>query len=248
MTEFSTGKVALITGAARRLGRAIAAVMADNGYKVGIHYRSSADEAGSLAVELDERHGKGTALIFQADLHDISACQRLPAEVAGKFGRMDVLVNNASIFDKAAMDEFIPESIERYHATHVLAPATLSISASKILAKSGPGRIINIVDVYADYPKKGYLPYTISKAGLKSLTRQLAVELAPEVLVNAVAPGAILEPAGGGDEKVDAIIGKIPLKRFGKPGDIAGAVLFLAGADYITGHTIVVDGGRSLCI
>lgn len=242
-------KVALVTGAGRRLGRAIALKLSGSGYRVAVHYRSSESEASSLAGKINAAEGSGAAMIFKADLNNISECVRLPHEVIEVFGRLDLLVNNASIFQKSAMEGITPEAIERYHATHVTAPAALSMEASRCLRAASPGRIVNIVDVYADYPKKGYLPYTISKAGLKALTRQLAVELAPDVLVNAVAPGAILEPAGGArEETLKAIEGRIPLGRFGSPEDISRTVLFLAQADYITGQTIVVDGGRSLNI
>lgn len=241
--------VALVTGAARRLGRAIASSLADAGYKVAIHYRTSEAEARDLEKEITAKYGDGAARLFRADLSDTDAVLRLPNEVCEEFGRLNLLVNNASLFEKSVMEHVTPEAIEKYHATHVLAPAALSIEAAGMLREACPGRIVNIVDVFADYPKKGYLPYTISKAGLKALTRQLAVELAPEVLVNAVAPGAILEPIdGGSQEMIDAIVEKIPLKRFGKPEDITKAVLFFAETEYVTGHTMVVDGGRSLNI
>lgn len=241
--------MALVTGAARRLGRAIALKLSENGWRVAVHYRSSDREAASLAERINAAGGEGSAKTFKADLNNISECVRLPHEVCEAFGRLDLLVNNASIFQKSGVEQITPEAIERYHATHVVAPAALSMEASRRLGEAAPGRIVNIVDVYASYPKKGYLPYTISKAGLKALTRQLAVELAPDVLVNAVAPGAILEPSGGaGEETVKAIEARIPLGRFGSPEDISKTVLFLAQADYITGQTVVVDGGRSLNI
>ncbi len=241
-------KTALVTGAAVRLGRAIVEALAHDGYNVAIHYNSSANEAGQLSGDLNKRYGSGSAKIFKADLHDIDACKKLPHDVFKAFGgRLDLLVNNASIFEKIPLESITDGVIEKYHKMHVIAPATLCIESAKYLKSAKPGRIVNIVDVYADYPKAGYLPYTISKAALKALTRQLAIELAPDTLVNAIAPGAILQPVSGG-ESVKIIESKIPLKKFGEPSDIAHALLFLAKTAYVTGQTIVVDGGRSLTI
>lgn len=137
--------------------------------------------------------------------------------------------------------------MQNFMAVHVLAPAALSIAAAPRLQKAGPGRIINMLDIFASYPRKGFTPYAVSKAGLMALTRQLALELAPGVLVNGVAPGAILEPEGDFDSSVtESLRKRIPLGRFGEADDIVNTVLFLAGSDYITGQTIVVDGGRSI--
>ncbi len=242
-------KVALVTGAALRVGRSITKALAAKGYRVAIHYRSSQKDATDLANDINSEYGQKSAKTFKADLNNTEAVKTLPRDVHEAFGRLDILVNNASIFEKTPLGQMTYNDIERYHATHVLAPATLCLESSKWLKEAGPGHIVNMVDVYADYPKKGYLPYTVSKAGLKALTRQLAVELAPDILVNAIAPGAILEPSGEGHgDNMEAIINKVPLKRFGKPEDITKAVLFLAEAKYITGQTIVVDGGRSLNI
>jgi pteridine reductase len=135
------------------------------------------------------------------------------------------------------------------HNIHVEAPAHLALLCRKLLAAGAPGGIINILDIFADFPRKGFLPYCASKAGLKAVTRQLALELAPDVLVNGVAPGAILEPEAGLDADTRSRIeARIPLGRFGQADDVAGAVLFLAQARYITGQVIVVDGGRSINI
>ncbi|VAX25982.1 FolM Alternative dihydrofolate reductase 1 [hydrothermal vent metagenome] len=240
--------VALITGAARRLGSAISHKLAENGYRIAIHYRDSAEEAFSLAERLNTACGEGSAITFQADLLNRESVINLPELVHNAFGRLDLLVNSASIFEKTDISKVTQSSIALFHDIHVVTPALLSIASAKWLKISQPGRIVNMVDVYADFAKKGYLPYTISKAGLKALTRQLAAELAPDILVNAIAPGAILEPSANTGESSEAIIKKIPMRRFGSPGDIARTVLFLAETEYITGQTIVVDGGRSLGI
>ncbi|MBI5816064.1 MAG: SDR family oxidoreductase [Nitrospinae bacterium] len=242
-------KTVLITGAAKRLGRATSLAFAKAGYCVAIHYSSSETEAIALKDEIETASGKGAAAIFKAQLSREDEIGALPRRVADTFGRLDVVVNNASVFAKTPIAQITGESFDRFNAIHIKAPALLSLAAAELLRKSKPGRIINMVDVYADFTKKDFTPYAVSKAGLKSLTRQLAVELAPDILVNAVAPGAIMEPVGGeSPEVIERILARIPLRRFGDPEDIARTVLFLAQADYITGHTIVVDGGRSLTI
>lgn len=243
-----SSQVALITGAARRLGRKITETLARNGFKVAIHYRNSSDDAERLAESLNEKYGEKSAKTFQADLDDILQLKKLPGLVHSFFGRLDLLVNNASIFEKIPFDQVSHEDILRFHHTNVAAPAALCVESAKWLRENKPGRIINIVDIYGDYPKKNFLPYTISKAGLKALTRQLAIELAPDILVNAVSPGAILEPSADIEEPKENIINKIPLKRFGTPEDIANTALFLARSNYINGQCITVDGGRSLNI
>jgi len=239
--------VALITGAARRLGKAITLALAGDGFKTAIHYRGAEKEAVNLARRIESSNG--SAETFKADLTDHTACARLVDEVTGKFGRLDLIVNNASIFAKTPLSDIGFSDIEKFHRIHVMAPAMLSLFSADALKKSGPGRIVNILDIYARIPRKGFLPYSVSKAGLEALTKQLALELAPDILVNAVAPGAILEPNEGMDEAaILTMKNKIPLERFGAPDDIAKCVLFLARSNYITGQTIVVDGGRSLNI
>ena len=241
--------VALITGSARRLGAVIAGALADNGYAVAVHCNRSVDDAGKLVNDIRSTHGKGAAQLFSTDLTEEKACGSLIDNVIKQFGRLDLLVNNASVFGKTEITKITTEDIDRFHKTHVTAPTLLSIKASAYLKQSGHGRIINIVDIFADFPKVGFTPYAVSKAGLKSLTKQLAIELAPDITVNAIAPGAILEAVGGTDDKErKKIISRIPLGRFGSADDIASAVIFLANADYITGQTIIIDGGRTLNI
>lgn len=243
------GRVALITGAARRVGLEISLALAEAGFLIAIHHRESTKEAEELSAQITAKHGFGSAKLFKADLADEKELANLPHLVHREFGRLDLLINSASIFHKTPQGELNRAAIEEFHSIHVVAPALLCVESAQYLKAGKPGRIINMVDVYARFAKKDYLAYTISKAGLEALTRQLAVELAPDILVNAIAPGAILEPVdGAGPETRDRILARIPLGRFGKPEEIAKAVLFLAGSDYITGQTIVIDGGRTLTI
>lgn len=243
------GRVALITGAARRVGRAVCLALADAGFLIAIHHRESKKDAEELLAQITARHGSASAKLFQADLADEEELLNLPHRVHREFGRLDLLINNASVFHKTPLAELNRAAIEEFHSIHVVAPALLSAESAQYLKTGKPGRIINMGDVYSRFAKKDYLAYTVSKAGLEALTRQLAVELAPEILVNAISPGAILAPVdGAGPETMDKILARIPLGRFGEPEDIAKAVLFLAGSDYITGQTIVIDGGRTLTI
>lgn len=242
--------VALVTGAAKRVGKEIVLTLADAGYKTAIHYGSSSIEAEALASDINSRFGAGAAFAIKADLYDMDACKELPYRVMENFGRIDLLVNNASIFYKTPIDKVSSGEIDRFHTIHVKAPFEISLAAAKYLGeKSAPGGIINMIDIHTDFVRKDYLPYTISKASLKALTKTLALELAPKILVNAIAPGAILEPTSGHPPGVEEkIVARIPLRKFGEPSDIAKTVLFLAEAKYITGQTIVVDGGRTLSV
>ena len=245
-----SSKVALVTGGAKRLGRVIALALAQHGYRIAIHHRGSREQAESLERTISGMNGKGAAALFQASLDNPEEARGLAIAVAEHFGRIDLLVNNASMFGKTPVESVTQQDMDRFHAIHVTAPAVLSLESAKYLgAKEPGGNIINMLDIYADIPRKGYMPYSVSKSGLKSLTRQLALELAPNIRVNAVAPGAILEPNEGMErEQRETMEKRIPLNRFGDPEDIAQAVVFLAQAKYVTGQTIVVDGGRSLNI
>jgi pteridine reductase len=239
--------VILVTGAARRVGAEIARTLHAAGACVAIHYRASAAEADRLAAELNAVRA-GSAAAFAADLLDIDALPRLIEAVAARFGRLDALVNNASSFyatkvgavDTAAWDDLIGSNLK--------APLFLSQAAAPHLEASG-GCIVNITDIHAERPLKGYPLYCAAKAGLLGLTRALALELGPRVRVNAVAPGPIEWPQGTHDfppEARTAIIAHTLLKRVGSPADIAQAVKFLIfDAPYVTGQVINVDGGRT---
>lgn len=240
-----SGKVALVTGAARRVGAEIARELHRSGLKVVIHYRESAEAATALRDELLAARADSAALI-RADLLDTASLPGLIEQAQALWGRLDALVNNASGFyptpvgtiDEAQWNELIGSNLK--------APLFLSQAAAPQLA-TRLGCIVNIADIHAERPLKGYPVYCAAKAGLVMLTKSLARELAPAVRVNAVAPGAILWPEHASDETRRAIVARTALKRQGRPCDIARAVRFLVmEAEYITGEVITVDGGRSL--
>jgi len=237
----------LVTGAARRVGAEISRALHAAGASIAIHYRSSSAAAEQLAAALN-RVRADSAAVFQADLLDVGALPRLVASAAQRFGRLDALVNNASSFfatdlatlDAAAWDDLV--------GTNLKAPLFLAQAAAPHLDSSG-GCIVNITDIHAERPLKGYPLYCAAKAGLLGLTRALALELGPRVRVNAIAPGAIEWPQNQSDfppAERAAIIDHTLLKRVGSPADIAGTVKFLVfDAPYITGQVINVDGGRT---
>jgi pteridine reductase len=243
----NSAPVVLATGAARRVGAEIARTLHAAGARVAIHYRASRAEAEGLAASLNATR-PDSAAAFAADLLDIAALPILVESVVARFGRLDALVNNASSFyatkigtvDAAAWDDLMGSNLR--------APLFLAQAAAPHLAASG-GCIVNITDIHAERPLKGYPLYCAAKAGLLGLTRALALELGPQVRVNAVAPGAIEWPHATNDfppEARTAIIEHSLLKRVGSPADIARTVKFLVfDAPYVTGQVINVDGGRT---
>ncbi len=243
--------VALITGGARRIGAAIARALHDAGIDIALHYRASADAAHALADELNRlRPGSATALA--AALGDPPAAERLVAATGEHFGRLDILVNNASTFFATPVGGIDIAAWDDLTGSNLRGPLFLAQAAARRLATAdfpGGGCMVNITDIHAERPLKGYPVYCAAKAGLLGLTRSLAVELAPGVRVNAVAPGAIAWPEQGDDfseAERAAIIDHTPLKRIGSPRDIALAVRFLVlDAPYVTGQVINVDGGRT---
>jgi pteridine reductase len=243
-------KVALVTGGARRVGAAITRALHAAGASVAIHYLRSQKDAGALAVEL-EHSRPGSVLLVRGDLLDTDDLPRLIAETTTRFGRLDVLVNNAAGFYATPVGEITGDAWADLIGTNLKAPLFLSQAAAAELKKTR-GTIVNIVDIHAARPLKNYVVYSIAKAGLEGLTRSLSRELGPEVRVNGVAPGAVLWPedeAHFNTTEQREIIEHSSLKRAGTPQDIAGAVKFLAcDAPYITGQIIAVDGGRSVNI
>ena len=242
------GKVVLITAGAKRVGAAICRKLHQRGASLMVHYRSSLEEAQGLESELNQIRPGSVALV-QADLLDISQIPRLISQTIQKFGKLDALINNASSFFATPVGAITEAGWDDLIGSNLKAPLFLSQEAAPHL-KNQLGCIVNIVDIHADRPLKNYVIYSSAKAGLSSLTRSLALELAPEIRVNGVSPGPILWPEN--DEWKDlsvrqSIISKTLLKRMGEPDDIARTVLFLiADAPYITGQIIVVDGGRSI--
>jgi len=246
----STGKlhnkVVLVTGAARRIGAAIATSLHHSGADVAIHYRGSADEAAALADDFNSQR-PDSAATFSSDLSDMTAPQRLIDEVLDWRGRLDTLVNNASSFYATPLGAINEDQWNDLIGSNLKAPLFLSQAAAPSLRKT-KGAIINIVDIHAQRPLRDHTVYGVAKAGLAMLTRSLAKDLAPEVRVNGVSPGAILWPEDElSDETKDIILNQIPLDRAGDPDDIAACVLYLAqDAGYVTGQIIAVDGGRSI--
>jgi pteridine reductase len=240
-------KVALITGGAKRVGAAIARRLHASGFQLMIHYRSSASEARTLQAVLNADRPGSVALV-QADLLNLDGLNSLVDETVRVFGRLDVLVNNASSFSPTPVGEITKKDWDDLIGSNLLAPLFWSQAAMPQL-RADHGCIVNIVDIHADRPMKNYVVYSTAKAGLANLTRSLARELAPEVRVNGVAPGAITWPEDASWQVELArqrIINTVPLRRVGDPDDIARAVLFLVDeAPYVTGHILNVDGGRS---
>jgi len=240
------GKVALITGAARRIGAAIASSVHQSGASVAIHYRESAVEAAALAQRLNAER-PDSAAIFKADLVNVAGLPELVAEIVNWHGQLDILVNNASSFYPTPPGEITEAQWDDLIGSNLKAPLFLSQAALPELRKS-QGAIVNIVDIHAQRPLRDHAVYGATKAGLAMLTRSLAKDLAPEVRVNGVSPGAILWPEDELSETAkESILGQIPLERAGNPDDVAACVLFLLrDAAYVTGQIIAVDGGRSI--
>jgi pteridine reductase len=246
MNESLQGKSALVTGGARRVGAAIARRLHAAGANLMLHYRDSAADADALAAELNALRPKSASTV-KAELLAPIAPRALVSAALESFGRLDLLVNNASAFFPVALGAIEPSHWEELIGANLRAPLFISQEAAPHLAKGG-GAIVNIVDIHAERPLKGYSVYSIAKAGLAALTRSLALELAPQVRVNGVAPGAIAWPEDGqfdSDER-RRILATTPLGRVGSPEDIAQAVHFLACAPYVTGQILAVDGGRSI--
>jgi len=241
-------KVALITGGARRVGAAIARALHSAGVDLMVHYRGSADEARAMQTELETQRSGSVALV-QADLLSQGALPTMVSETVRHFGRLDVLINNASSFFPTAVGEITEKAWDDLVGTNLKAPLFLSQAAAPYLRQSH-GCIVNIIDIHADRPMRNHVVYSIAKGGLLALTRSLAAELGPEIRVNGVSPGVIMWPEDQrwADELArQRIVQTILLKRVGNPDDIANAVRFLAlEAPYVTGQVIAVDGGRSI--
>ncbi|MDO8262680.1 MAG: pteridine reductase [Gallionella sp.] len=242
------GKVVLVTGGAKRVGAAICRRLNAAGAQLAVHYRSSEQEALALQNELNALRPKSAA-IFQADLLDQSALPQLVHKVIKKFGRLDALVNNASSFYATPLAEVDEQQWNDLLGTNLRAPLFLAQAAADELRRRH-GAIVNIADIHAERPLRGHLLYSVAKAGLVALTRGLAQEMAPQVRVNAVAPGVIIWPEGEAwldEEQRRKIVAHTLLKREGGPDDVARTVQFLLNdSPYITGQVIAVDGGRSI--
>lgn len=239
-------KVALITGAARRIGAAIARRLHGDGYDLALHYRSSHADMEALLAELNAKR-PGSVIALQADLAAFDRLPELIAKTVGRFGRLDALINNASGFYPTPIGSAAPAQWDELFASNARAPLFLAQAAAPHL-RASRGGIVNLGDIHGEKPLANHPIYCMAKAALLMLSKSLALDLAPHVRVNAIAPGAILWPEGHADEAAQsAILAHTPLLRLGTPEEIAGVVSWLLGdASYVTGQTIHVDGGRHL--
>jgi len=239
------GRWALITGAGRRVGAAIAEALHTAGANVAIHYRGSAGEADALASELNGRR-RNSAIAVPGDLLEVPELRDVVLRTTRHAGRLDILVNNASSFYPTPLASVTEEQWNDLMGTNLKAPLFLAQAALPHL-KTARGTIVNVLDIHAVRPLKEHTIYGAAKAGLSFLTRALARDLAPEIRVNGVAPGAILWPDSGvGEGTRESVLRQIPLRRIGDPADVAGCVLYLVrDATYVTGQVISIDGGRS---
>jgi len=246
MDESLQGKVAIVTGAARRVGAAIARRLHGAGMQILLHYRNSASDAHALERALNGVRA-GSAICVRAELLEADAPDALIGAALEHYARLDLLVNNASTFYPTRFGEIDARHWAELAGSNLRAPLFLSQAAAPHLAKTR-GAIVNITDIHAERPLKDYMVYTIAKAGLAALTKSLALELGPDVRVNAVAPGAIAWPEDDQFSTAERtrIVSTTPLGRIGAPEDIARVVEFLARAPFVTGQTVAVDGGRSV--
>jgi pteridine reductase len=248
MKPRSDRPVALITGAARRVGAVIAHTLHAAGYDVALHYRHSAAEATALADTL-ERQREGSTLLLQGELADTAALPALVESLLAHCGRLDALVNNASAFYPTPVGEATPTQWNELFASNAQAPFFLSQAAVPAL-REAHGGIVNLLDIYAERPLANHPLYCMAKAALAAMTRSLALDLAPLVRVNGVAPGAVMWPSDGKPyDDQQALLARTPMQRAGTPEDVASAVLWLLrDAPFVTGQVLRVDGGRTLSV
>ena len=240
-------RAALVTGAARRIGAVIARRLHAAGFDVALHARRSRAALDALVEDLERARASST-LALEADLGDVAVLADLVNACVERFGRLDALVNNAAAFYPTPIGSATPAQWDELLGTNARAPFFLAQAAAPHLAAAN-GAIVNIVDIYAEQPLAAHAVYSMSKAALAAMTKALARDLAPHVRVNGVAPGAILWPdSGKSDAAQQAVIERTPLRRTGSPDDIAGAVLWLLDAEFVTGEIVRVDGGRHLAM
>ena len=238
------GRAALVTGAGQRLGLEFAQALAGRGMRLALHFNRSAGGAEALRDRILGRGG--SAEVFQADLTDSAAARALAGRVAAHFGALDVLVNSAAVMHKLTFEETTPEQYDEVLALNLRAPYFVAQGAAPLLRKAR-GKIVNIADLAGLEPWPGYAAHSVSKAGVVMLTRVMARALAPDVTVNAIAPGAVLVPDSYTFELRARLATDTPLKRLGTPADAVNALLYLLeGGDFVTGDVLVVDGGRLL--
>ncbi len=245
----SQAPAALVTGASKRLGKAMAEYLHTRGYRVIIHYGESAVDAQALETQFNTRRDN-SATAIQADLSNADCISGLARASLAQWGRLDLLINNASMF-QADSDTFDSDLWQKQTTINSMAPYALARHLQQALNQSG-GNIINMVDIYADRPLAEHHSYCVSKAGINILVKSLAIELAPHVRVNGIAPGAILWPDNQSDisnnDYQQALLSKIPLKKLGSVEAIVSALAFILDCDYLNGQVINIDGGRSITI
>ncbi|MFI5345356.1 MAG: SDR family oxidoreductase [Elusimicrobiota bacterium] len=240
------GKVVLVTGAGRRVGRVIALAFAAKGARLAVHYNTSAADARRVADAVKAISG-ADADIFRANLADATAPAKLADAVVRRFGRLDVLINSASLYEKTPFSLATPEDWERHMSVNARAPFFLAQACAPHLRRSGEGLVVNIADWAGHRPYSDFGPYCASKAALLCVNKILAKALAPDVRVNAILPGPVLAPAGMSETEKKKMSDATLLKRLGTPEAVARACLFLAeSADFSTGAELTVDGGRMI--
>ncbi len=238
------GRVAVVTGGGVRVGRALVLALARHGVRVVVHHGRSAGPAEHTATEA---RSLGTdAVTLQADLVDEAATRGLLAEARSRLGSVDILVNSAAIFEPAGVRETTSEAWDRHFAINLKAPFLLSQAFAAQGQRDHAGKIVNISDWRGLRPGGDHFAYTTTKAALIAMTQSLAVALAPHIQVNCLALGAILLPAGAGESYRERLVAQIPVGRLGNLAEVADALLFLLRNDFVTGQTVVIDGGRSL--
>jgi pteridine reductase len=235
------GQTALITGAAKRIGREIAVALAEEGVNIVIHYRSSAEEADELCAQLTERRVR--SWLVKADLENAEETETLIEQTLEIAGSLDILINSASIFFPSTLNDVSFEDLVQNMRVNAWAPFVLSREFAR---QVGRGKIVNLLDSRLNGYDWFHVAYFLSKHVFSVLTEMTALEFAPEITVNGVAPGLILPPPGKDESYLDPLVDTVPLKRHGSPRDIAETVIYLLKSDFVTGHVIQVDGGRHL--
>ena len=238
------GKVALVTGAGRRIGRAIALRLADSGATVAVHYRSSQSEADAVVAEVTRNRGKAQS--FRANLEHVTEIEQMVTNVLDAYGRIDILVNSASVFAPTPLATITERDWDANLDTNLKAPFFLSKCAGAAMRRQGSGKILNLGDWAGIRPYKDYLPYSVSKSGLIGLTKALAKELAPEVQVNCITLGMVMPPEGYTKQEVERLVNRTLTKKMGTPEDVARAVIFFCETDFATGAILSLEGGRLL--
>jgi pteridine reductase len=238
------GKVAIVTGAAVRLGRAQALALAECGVQLVIHYNTSSVPAEKVVKQIQEIGSQSIAV--QADLAHPMEARTIVDEAVARFGQVDILVNSASIFEAGRWDDTTEENWDRHFDINLKSPFFLTQAFAKQVGPERRGHIVNLADWRAVSPGTGHLAYTLTKAGLVAMTKSLAQALAPRIQVNAIAPGLILPPPGQGPEYLDKYAPQIPLQRTGSADEIAQALLFLLRSDFVTGELLYITGGEHL--